>query len=607
MLIGASAAIALPNLVLGIWQRRAAHLAFVLAATAVIGIAFAELIMMRAGSAEQFAQAQRWTHVPIFFLVVALVAFVRFYFRTGRLWLGIMACAVRFAALVINFASVPSLNFRAITGVRQISFLGETVSVPIGLISPWTRLGELSSLLLLAFVIDASISLWKTRTTDARRRALVVGGGTIFFILVAAGVTALIHARVIEAPYMVSFPFAAILVAMGCELAVDLFRARQVAKKLQASEASLHDIEDRVSLAAEAAQLGMWVLNPITKELWVSDKVRKLFHFEPERNLTDAELQERVHPDDRAVRESVMQKAINTKEDYETEYRIVLPDGTIRWISGRARCINGNDGKSKRLIGVSMDVTKRKQAEEQARHNREQMELLSRASVLGEMTASLAHELNQPLSAIVSNANAGMRFLDSGKADTQMIHEILQDVVADGHRAYEIIHNVRNTIKKGAAARRLINLNQLVTDVAHMVRPNATAYSCSMETSLADDLPAVEGDPVQIQQVLVNLLTNSFEAMATTEPERRQVLIATERNGTGNILVSVRDNGAGFQNGAAEDMFEHFFTTKEQGLGLGLSIVRSIVESHGGKISAANLPAGGARFSFTLPAKLDPR
>src|SRR4029077_1215312 len=166
-------------------------------------------------------------------------------------------------------------------------------------------------------------------------------------------------------------------------------------------------------------------------------------------------------------------------------------------------------------------------AEEEARHHREQINLLSRVSVLGEMTASLAHELSQPLSAIISNANAGMRFIDRGRGDPATLRDILVDVVAGGHRAHDIIQNVRNTIKKGDSTRHRIDLNELVTNVAHVVRPDAMAYSCEVEISLTKDLPLIEGDPVQIRQVLVNLISNAFDAMRQTPPGQRRVEIST--------------------------------------------------------------------------------
>jgi len=240
-------------------------------------------------------------------------------------------------------------------------------------------------------------------------------------------------------------------------------------------------------------------------------------------------------------------------------------------------------------------------AEDDARRQREQINLRSRVSLLGEITASLAHELNQPLSAIIANANAGMRFIDTGRDDPGTVHEILTDVVSDAHRAHGIIQNVRNTVKKGDPTRRQIDLNELVTKVAHVLRPDAVGYSCDIETSLAEDLPSIEADPVQIQQALVNLVSNAFDAMQQTPLDQRKVQISTVGNGDGKVRLSVRDHGTGIRNEVHEHLFEQFVTTKEQGLGMGLAIVRSIVEAHGGKIAAENVTDGGARFHFTLP------
>lgn len=221
--------------------------------------------------------------------------------------------------------------------------------------------------------------------------------------------------------------------------------------------------------------------------------------------------------------------------------------------------------------------------------------------LLGEMTASIAHELNQPLSAIVSNASAGQRFLDKGELDSETIREILEDVAGDARRAHDVIHNIRNTIKKGAAVRERIDLNKVINHVAHSIRPDARIYSCEIETSLAKQLPEVEGDPVQIQQVLINLVSNAFDAMAETPAKSRKVEIKTVRDDAGTVCVSVRDHGVGIQEEARERLFEQFFTTKEDGLGMGLAIVRSIIEAHGGSIAAEDVDGDGARFYFTLP------
>jgi C4-dicarboxylate-specific signal transduction histidine kinase len=219
------------------------------------------------------------------------------------------------------------------------------------------------------------------------------------------------------------------------------------------------------------------------------------------------------------------------------------------------------------------------------------------------MTASLAHELYQPLSAIITNANAGMRSIDKGKEDPGMLREILVDVEADGRRAHDIIRNVRETIKKSHPTLRRINLNELVANVVHIVTPDSVAHSCDVETSLATDLPLIEGDPVQIQQVLVNLVSNALDAMRHTPQGQRKVEISTAANGDNEVHLSVRDHGTGIRTEVHERLFDRFFTTKEHGLGMGLAIVRSIVESHGGDIQAENVADGGARFYFTLPVK----
>src|SRR5207237_7300697 len=179
------------------------------------------------------------------------------------------------------------------------------------------------------------------------------------------------------------------------------------------------------------------------------------------------------------------------------------------------------------VLATVVDISPRKVAEEEARRSREQVELLSRVSLLGEMTASLAHELNQPLAAIVNNATAAMQYLEHGRLDPEQLQEILTDVVGDGRRAYDIMNNVRNAIKKGSAIRGPINLNDVVKAVTHMVHPDAAAHFCKVEISLAPSLPAIEGDPTQIQQVLINLVRNAFDAMHDTPPGRRIVEIAT--------------------------------------------------------------------------------
>ena len=371
--------------------------------------------------------------------------------------------------------------------------------------------------------------------------------------------------------------------------------------ELMKKEEALHEFEERVVLAAEAAHLGVWEMDPATKELWMSDSARTLFQFDSETPLDHAAFQDRVRPEDRALRDSAVKHALETRSGYEIEYRVLLPDGTQRWIGARARCVAGDNRKGARLIGVSIDITPRKLAEAEALRQRDELSHLSRVALMGEMSASIAHELNQPLAGILSNAAAGQRFIDRGNVDQGEIHELLGDIIADGRHASDIIRGIRSMVKKEQVARRSVNLNEVVMDTVRMVSPDAVLRSCQVETSLDASLRAIEADPVQLQQVLLNLVINAFDAMRDTPIFGRKVVIATQSNGDGTVCVSVRDYGVGISAEMQDCLFDPFFTTKTEGLGMGLAIARSILESHGGTIAGKNADGGGARFEFVLP------
>jgi two-component system, LuxR family, sensor kinase FixL len=255
------------------------------------------------------------------------------------------------------------------------------------------------------------------------------------------------------------------------------------------------------------------------------------------------------------------------------------------------------------VLASVIDISARRLAEREARKSREEISRLSRISLLGEMTASIAHELGQPLTGISNNASAGQRFIDKGKVDIAIMHEILVDIEAQAHRASDVIRNIRNTVKKGAALRTRINLNELITRVGHILQPDARAHSSELKISLPEDSPVIEGDPVQIQQVLINLVGNAFESMLDTPIRKRRVKIVAEQKTDEMVCVSVSDRGMGISDEARERIFDQFFTTKEEGIGMGLAIVRSVIEAHGGKIEVEDLAGAGARFSFTLPTR----
>jgi PAS domain S-box-containing protein len=371
--------------------------------------------------------------------------------------------------------------------------------------------------------------------------------------------------------------------------------------ELMKKEEALHEFEERVVLAADAAHLGVWEMDPTTNELWMSDSARTLFQFDSQTPLDHATFQGRLHPEDRALRDSAVKHAIETGGGYEIEYRALLPDETLRWIGARARFVAGDNRKGARLIGVSIDITPRKLAEAEALRQRDELSHLSRVALMGEMSASIAHELNQPLAGILSNAAAGQRFIDRGNVDHVEIRELLGDIIADGRRASDIVRGIRGMVKKEQVERRSVNLNDVVVDAVRMISHDAVLRSCQVETSLDASLRAIEADPVQLQQVLLNLVINAFDAMRDIPVSRRKVVITTQSNGDDTVCASVRDYGVGISAEMQDSLFNPFFTTKSEGLGMGLAIARSILESHGGTIAGENADGGGARFEFHLP------
>lgn len=382
---------------------------------------------------------------------------------------------------------------------------------------------------------------------------------------------------------------------------VPLLLLAGVIEERSRGEMALREREERITLAAESANLAFWTINYETNESWMNDQGRAMFDFEPDGPVTRELFLARVHPEDRKAVAEAIELARATSPTFEFEYRLLRLDGETRWLISRGRYVRNDHGAIRELIGVAIDVTAQVNANLELRLQREEMARMSRVSSMGELTASLAHELNQPLTAIASNAAAGSRWLDQGPPDPETFKELLADVSADARRAGDIIHGIHHFVRKSEGTRRLVNLNDIVREVLRLLHSDLLGRKTTVETELLPNLPAVLADPVHLQQVLLNLLVNSLEAMHSAPEEKRRVIICTKCETNSFVSVSVRDYGAGLPPDNLEKVFAHFYSTKPNGMGMGLTIVRSIVEAHGGKLSAENTE-DGARFSFRLPA-----
>src|SRR6266849_3173118 len=387
--------------------------------------------------------------------------------------------------------------------------------------------------------------------------------------------------------------------------AVDVTERKRAEDTLRRGEAWL-------SQAQRLSHTGTWVLDGTTRRfLFWSDESYRIWGFDPLKGLpTRDEMWERIHPDDRERLGGEVQQAIREKRDFLAEFKILLPDGTVEYVEANTHHEFSPLGALLEVICTNVDVTERKRAQderEQLRQLEADLAHINRVSTMGELAASLSHEVLHPIATARNNARAGMRFLEMNPPNLDEAREALGCVVRDADRAKDIVGRIRNQIKRAPPRKMRFGLNEAVNEVIVMVQSAIAKNGISFSTRLMDGLVPVQGDRVQLQQVLVNLILNAVEAMSSIEDGTRELSIRTEQSQTGGILVAVHDSGPGIDSVNLERVFEPFYTTKTNGIGMGLSICQTIIHGHGGRLSVrANEPRGTV-FQFTLPpAQQDP-
>ena len=372
------------------------------------------------------------------------------------------------------------------------------------------------------------------------------------------------------------------------------------------AETALRQTEAYLEEAQRLSHTGSWAWNVASRENihWSQEQYR-LFGLDPKSDSPSFEAAfQRIHPEDQATFNKVLERAIREKSDFEVEFRIVLPDGSTRYIRSVGHPVFSASGELVEFVGTGMDITERRQAEKERERLRQvQADLahINRATTMGELTASLAHEINQPITAAATDARTCLRWLARERPDIGEARESAARMVNAVTRAADIVSRLRQLFKKGAPHTDLVDVTEVIQEMVVLLRSEASRHSVSILTELSEDLPRVVADRVQLQQVLMNLMLNGIEAMQDTKSER-QLTIRALMAERGQLLISVTDTGVGVSSDQADQIFNAFFSTKAQGTGMGLSISRSIVESHGGRLWAISNSGRGAAFSFTLPS-----
>lgn len=591
MAAGASLTFACIHLIAWLRERDAwANLFFSISAIAAAVLAMQESAVMRAQTPADFSETLRWMHLSVATLLIAIVWFIYFHLKTGRLWLAWLITSLRLLTLIANFFLYPNATFQEIHALREVFFLGETLSAPVGEVNPWRYLIHLTTILLLIYVLDAAYGSWKLGRV---RSALVLGASILMATILGAIFSGLMVRGILPGPF-IALIYLIIVLAMAFELSADLLRSNRLAGELQKSE-------ERMRLAARAADLGFWEWDVIRDKVWVSEVGKERTGISGAERAGFEPYLELVHPDDRESLRQAVNQSVKRNEEFQSEFRITGAGGGHRWVTALGQVELGEQGQPSRLRGVSMDISARKQVEVELQRSRNGLALAQRVSAMGQLSSALTHELNQPLGAILRNAEAGELFLQQDPPNLVELQEILADIKQDDQRAAAVIDRMRSLLKHGEVQFESIAPQQLIEQVTALLNVELQARNVKLRTITPHGLPKVRGDRIHLQQVLLNLLLNSLEALDATPIGARQIEISAIGREDGRVEFAVRDTGTGIDTDRLLQLFEPFFTTKTQGTGLGLAISRTVVEAHGGRIYAENNPDGGACIRIELP------
>jgi PAS domain S-box-containing protein len=390
--------------------------------------------------------------------------------------------------------------------------------------------------------------------------------------------------------------------AISLENAVLYFDLQRENTDRKRAEEELRRSEAFLAEGQRISHTGSWSWNISTGKLVWSEEHCRIFGFDPKEADPRFQLfSERIHPEDRSLVQQTLDGAIRERSGFTLEFRIALSDGSSRYLHGVGRPVFNAAGDVNEYIGTTMDITERKRGEEALRNAQADLTRVARLTTMGELAASIAHEINQPLAAMITNGDACLRWLANDRPNLDEARQAAERIVRDGHRSVDIIRSVRALAGKSGPEMTQLDINDAIREVLALTRSELHRHDVSLETAFSGGLEPVMGDRVQLQQVILNLIMNGIEAMSAVMHEPRVLRVRSQIDGPGDLLIAVEDSGPGLAPETMDRLFDPFFTTKPSGMGMGLSICRSIVDAPGGRLWASPQSPRGAAFQFTVP------
>ncbi len=564
-------------------------LMFCLMATSTAGMAVCELTIMRSVDVRQLEGILQWYNFSRWAVSIALVGFVHFYLRVGRTWLELTVIGLRTATLLLNLLLSPNPYYSSIEGLSQAVFLGQNVTVVEGTPNPLMLLGQVSLLMLAAYLVDTT---WRGYCSGDHRRALRVGTSSVFFVLALSLQTMLVLWGVLQTPIMASLFFVGIVGVMAFELSEDTLRAMRLADDLQQREADLRR-ERKLTDAIFQGAPGLLYLQSRDGTIlrWNRGTDNR-----PE--IPGMKIQELFRKEDQFALGESLEKTFE-KGAANFELDLVQANGSAaRHVFSTMQI---EIGDKPHLVGVGIDVSAEHALGLELEAQKEKLARVSQIASMSELSSSLAHEINQPLAIILSNAEAAQRQLDREVPNLTELRDILKDIVSADIRAADVIRRLRSILQRGQPSLESVAPAQLIHSVLKLLKTDLDTSGALVSRKIPKRLPSLMADRIPVEQVLINLIKNALEAMQDNGARGKSLVLscATEKDG---VRFTVRDNGCGLPE-SVDWIFEAFHTTKPNGLGLGLKICNTIIEAHGGRLWAESNKGRGASFHFYLPLR----